>query len=113
MTGGNAPRRRGATFESALVDYLRHVGFRAAHRLRTPGGPQDRGDVGGIPRFTIEAKNQKSLDLAGWMRQAEAAADRNGHTRWAVVFKKRGTSDVAESYVLMPLHVFTDLLERD
>ena len=54
----------------------------------------------------MEVKNQKTMNLAGWLAQAVEEA---GSEEFAVVvIKKRGETDVAEWYALTR---FEDLLE--
>ncbi len=63
---GTAARRKGSIWERAVVAYLRQHGFPHAERAYGAGRPQDVGDIDGLPGVVIEAKNHRSIDLAGW-----------------------------------------------
>ena len=66
--------RRGATFEQQWCDYAsRRLG--ADIERRAKNGRNDRGDVAGLrirgKRTVVECKCRKSMDLAGWIGEAE------------------------------------------
>lgn len=75
-------RDKGTWAETATVDYFQHSGFPHADRL-TLKGNKDRGDVGLCPGVIAEVKNDKSMDIAGWLRETEVE---RGHARAAVGF---------------------------
>ena len=102
-------RRKGNAFELAIVAFLREHGFPFAERAYGAGRPDDRGDVDGIPGWTIEAKNHRALDLAGWCSEA-AAESTNARTHWWSVIAKRRNRPIDDAYVVMPLHQFARLL---
>lgn len=64
--------RKGPKYEVDLLNYFRDEGI-DTERLRLTGR-EDEGDLlvrlYGNQRFVIEAKNWKSLDLAGWIKEA-------------------------------------------
>jgi hypothetical protein len=61
----------------------------------------------------IEAKNQKSLDFPGWLREAEAERQ-NAKADYGVVVAKRRGKGAADAYVVMTLADFARLWkERD
>lgn len=102
-------RRKGATYEREVERYL-------SARWNT-----DRTAVGISVddiachelALSIEAKNHKAINLAGWIGQAVEQATRRG-PGWvgAVVHKRRGTTDVGEHYVTMRAADFVELVER-
>lgn len=105
----SAARRKGTSWESAIVAFLRDRGWLHAER-RALGGARDRGDVAGIPGVVIEAKSAARLDLAGWLAEAEAERVNDGAT-WGVVWaKRRGKASPADGYVLMSGRTFVELL---
>jgi hypothetical protein len=112
MPGGVGPKRRGSTFERAVVDYLRGAGFPQAARTLA-GAAADRGDISGVGNCVIECKCAARLDLAGFLAEARLEADNAGLPRFAVVAKRRGVSDVAESYAVVPLWLLAELLRED
>lgn len=112
MTGGIAPRRKGSAFECQVVNYLRSAGFPQAAKTLA-GASADRGDVQGVPGTVIECKAHRALDLACWLAEARSEAANAGQPRFAVVAKRRGVADVAESYAIVPLWLLAELLRED
>jgi hypothetical protein len=105
-------RRKGNAFELAIVAFLREHGFPYAERSYGVGRPDDRGDIDGIPGWTIEAKNQKAIDLAGWCGEAKAEAA-NSRSHWWAVIAKRRNRPIGDAYVVMDLTTFSRLLADD
>lgn len=102
-------KRKGSAFELDIVQYLKEHGFPYAERAYGGGRPDDRGDINGIVGWTIEAKNRKEMDLAGWCSEAAGEAT-NAHSRfWAVIAKRRNRS-IADAYVVISLAQFAALL---
>jgi hypothetical protein len=112
VTGGASPRAKGNRFENGVVDYLRGAGFPQAARCLA-GATADRGDISGVPGIVLECKNANRLDLAGWMAEARREAENAGLPRFAVIGKRRGIADVAESYAVVPLWLLAELLRED
>jgi hypothetical protein len=101
---------KGTQLETAVVRWLRDNGWVHARRI-VKEGSLDKGDVtlgDGIP-VTIEAKNTKSIDLAGAQKELKVEMANAGHHFGFVVHKKRGTTDVGEYYAVLPVHVLVDL----
>jgi hypothetical protein len=96
----SASRRKGTSWESAIVAYLREVGAQHAER-RALNGAKDRGDVAGVVGLVIEAKSAARLDLAGWLAEANTERDNDGADLGVVWAKRRGKSGAADGYVLM------------
>ena len=83
-------RDKGARGERDAITLIAdHLGIDPS-RLRTPGEPADRGDLGGLPDTTLEVKNCQALDVLAWIRQCEAAQARNGHTFGATLVRRPG-----------------------
>jgi hypothetical protein len=106
-----AGKRAGARFEQQVVDYLVENGFPYAER-RVMGGTRDRGDIAGVIGWTLEAKAEKTLDLAGAIDEAVKEAN-NAETRWYAAILKRRRKPTADAYVVMPLWLFTELVRED
>ncbi len=110
---GAAARRKGSTWERAVVAYLRDNGHPFVERSYGAGRPDDCGDVDGLPGWVIEAKNHRQIDLAGWCDEAAREAQNVPHgARWAVVVKRR-QKPPGDAYVVLPLSAFARLLADD
>lgn len=106
-----ASKRKGDAHERNVVDYLRSkLGQHVARLLA--GAEDDRGDISGVPGFTLELKSYK--DIATGLRNGMAdlaIEQRNAGTRWGAVILKRPRVAAAEKqYVVMELDQFVDLL---
>lgn len=111
----SANSRKGARFETDVVDFLRHHDLHHAER-RVQGGNADRGDIGGVPGWCFELKNHQELRLAEWMDEAvrEAAHCDDGLNEIMVaggifvptipaVIHKRRRKSIGEAYFTMRL----------
>jgi hypothetical protein len=94
------------------VNYLRTAGFPQAAKTLA-GANDDRGDIQGVPGIVLECKNRRALDLAGWLAEARLEAENAGLPRFAVIAKRRGVADVAESYAIVPLWLLAELLREE
>lgn len=112
-------RAKGTAAETAVVNYLRAEFPKSAHLIerRALHGTQDRGDIAGL-HFTeaapviLEVKNCKALTLAEWMKELAAEKKNAGAVAGAVIAKKRGTTNPAEWYAILPLEDLVELLYR-
>ncbi|MGO8724292.1 MAG: hypothetical protein ACLQRM_16405 [Acidimicrobiales bacterium] len=109
MTGGSAPKRKGSAFERDIVAYLTAHGFPHAERSYGAGRPEDVGDIDGLPGFVIEAKAHRSIDLAGWIDEAETERV-NARQPFAVVIAKRRNKPTGAAYAVMTLEAFARLV---
>ena len=96
----NIPRRKGTTWESAIVDYLRGRGAIHAER-RALNGASDRGDIAGVPSVVMEAKNAASVKLGVWVSEMRAEVANDGAAVGAVWIKRRGKSSPGDGYVVI------------
>lgn len=101
--------RKGSTFERDVVTFLRAHGHPYAERAYGAGRPQDVGDIDGVVGWTLECKNVRAIDLAGWSNEAEVERT-HGRQPFAAVIAKRRGKPVAAAYVVMPLAQFARLL---
>jgi len=106
----NPQKAKGSAFERLIVNYLRGHGFRV-DRTRA-GWSDDKGDIHGITGFTWECKNQKALNLSGWIKELLAECQNAGTRLGAVIHKKRGTTDAADQYATLPLWMLVQLLKE-
>src|ERR1022692_3875985 len=104
-TNGRAMRAKGSAYERDVAGYLRDSGHPFAERCYGAGRPQDVGDIDGIVGWTLEVKNHRSIDLAGWIDEAEAERA-NGRRGFAAVIAKRRGKPTRASYVVMSLSTF-------
>lgn len=109
----NPQKQKGSAYERAIRTYLTLQGF-DAERTRA-GWTDDRGDIHGIHHpvlgnFTIECKNQKAMDLSGWLKELERERDANGGGLGAVVHKRRGNTNGEDQYATLPLWMLVQLL---
>lgn len=107
----SASKRKGSSAERDVVNYLKKRGWKYAER-RIAGDTYDRGDIAGLPEVCLEVKNQKSQDLAGWIKELEVEIKNAKAETGAVIHKKRGVSDVGKWYATMPVDVYADLLKK-
>lgn len=96
----------GSRFERLIADYLaEHVDDRIDRRVKT--GSNDKGDLSGWRfsgrRIVAELKDHARHDLAGWITEAETERGNDDAQVGLVIFKRRGTADPGDQYVLMTL----------
>lgn len=104
-------KQKGTSWETAIVNYLREVGWPHVERRATTG-VLDRGDIAGLPDLVIEAKNAARVELAGWLDEATREAV-NAKAAFGVVwFKRRGRRSPGCGFVLMSGNTFARLLHK-
>lgn len=103
----SAAKRKGTTWETAVTNYLRDQDIDARRVAQT--GRKDTGDIhgGGI---VWEAKDHKSIDVAGFVRQAVEEAKNAGLPVGVAVVKRR-QSNVKNAYVMTDLETFVRLIK--
>ncbi|MFF3324921.1 hypothetical protein [Streptomyces sp. NPDC002889] len=107
----SASKRKGTAAETAIVNYLRTMGFVHAER-RALNGTQDRGDIAGIPAVVIEAKNCARQELAAWVTEAEVERDNDRASLGVVWHKRRGKGHPGDWFVTMSGQQFAYLLRE-
>lgn len=105
----NRSKAKGTSAETAVVRFLRAIGFAQAER-RTLNGILDRGDITGIPGVVIEVKNCARQELAAWVAEAERERDNDRASLGVVWHKRRGKTDPADWFVTMSGSQFAALL---
>lgn len=104
--GGRSPKNKGDAYERAVVRYLQERGIHVTRAKR--GNPT--GDVLGIDGLTIECKNQRSYDIAGWIKQMQASKELSESRLGVVIAKRRGTTDVSQHYAILTVEDLVTLL---
>ena len=112
-TNGRAMKAKGSAFERDVVAVLRDHGHPNAERAYGAGRPDDTGDVDGLPRFALELKCCRTIDLAGWMNEATTEAANAGPGVLPVVVAKRRGRPADQSYVVMTLADWAQLVADD
>jgi len=106
---GRAMKARGSQFERDVAQFLREHGHPYVERAYGAGRSDDRGDLDGLPRWTLEVKACRALDLAGWMDEAHREQT-NAGTEYTAVVAKRRNRPVADAYVVMRLRDWARLV---
>ena len=104
-------KRKGSAWELAIAKYLVEAGWKFAER-RLAGSTLDKGDIYGIIGCVIEAKNEKRIDLAGYLKELETEIANAKAATGVVMLKKRGTTDVGEAYAVMPIRRWVELMKE-
>jgi len=96
--GVSAARQKGTLAESAVARWLVRLGY--AVERRALHGNADRGDIIGVPNWTIEIKNVRTPYYQAWLREAEAERKNAGTEYTVVLHKPHGVSvDHPEEWV--------------
>ena len=93
-----------------MAKYLRDQGFTEVFRL-APGGPQDPGDIGGLPDWALECRDRQKQDLSKNVRDANSRAVAKG-CRWGAAVMKKREHGVEDGYVVMDLRTFALVLNE-
>lgn len=113
----NPTKSLGTKHETDIVNWFQRRGWKWAHR-RTQKGSADEGDICLSERipFTIEGKNSRRTTeraaIGSWLRELEDEVTHVGDDAGAVIHKRRGTTDVGEYVVIMPVKYLEYLLSR-
>lgn len=108
-------KRKGATFETSVVKFLRSVGF-TAERL-TKAGAKDEGDIVVFingKSVILELKATKSMDLPQYWREATVEAQHYAEARGLketparYVIVKRRQAGIDEAWVIEDLKQWTE-----
>lgn len=91
-------RAKGTRWESAIVGYLNENGFPHVER-RALAGAADKGDIGGLPGWVIEAKNCGRDALPAWIDEVTAEQANAGAEFGAVWHHRRGKGSPGDGFV--------------
>ena len=98
--GGATSRRKGNVAELAVVHALQRAGWQAITSRAALGGTRKGADIVTDFPMVVEVKNEKSMRLADWWKQAVEQA---GDDLPVVVHKRRGFSQAEDWWVTMNL----------
>ena len=102
-------KRKGSAAELAVAKWLRKLGWVHAERSRA-GWTDDRGDIDGMPGVCIEVKNEKKIDLPGYLRELEVEIANAQAWTGTVIVKRRGSMNVDDWYAVMPAKIWGELM---
>jgi hypothetical protein len=102
-------KRKGSSAELAVAKWLNRLGWTGAERSRA-GWTDDRGDIDGMPGVVIEVKNCKTLSIPAWLRELEVEMKNAKAWTGTLIVKRRGSTDPADWYAIMPASVWAELL---
>ncbi|WP_079134544.1 hypothetical protein [Streptomyces sp. EN16] len=106
----NPSKQKGSMWESALVAYLREHHNPGAHR-NVQMGAKDIGDIDGYYLHALEAKAEKTITLADYIRQANKEAVNAGQPYGCAVVKRR-MKGTADGYVVRDVATDVRLMNR-
>lgn len=96
------PRQKGTAAETDVIKFLRSFPDYFPHaERRALSGKHDKGDVAGIPRWTIEIKAAERLALAAWQRET-LTEQRNAGTPNCMLIVKRKYKPVGQWDAYVP-----------
>lgn len=111
---GATARRKGATYDREVRDWLEKTGFTPIKG--SVGLPVADVTVEELPWLCIEVKNQAKMELASWVdqaiRQAAEAETLTTPKVGAVFHKRRGYSVVGNHYVTMRTDQFLWMIRK-
>lgn len=97
-------------YRDQVLKHLRSRGLVVGRPLLPASGPHmDSGEIDGINNWTVIARRQQRLDLSECADLAKDRAAKAGTPYVATVLHRR-SHETQESYVLLSLAVFADLL---
>jgi hypothetical protein len=102
-------KRKGSAAELAVAKWLRKLGWIHAERSRA-GWTDDKGDIDGLPGICIEVKNEKKIDIPGYLRELEVEMENAKAWTGTVIIKRRGSTNVDDWYAVMPAKVWGELM---
>lgn len=105
-------KNKGSQYERDVVKWLRTMGYPCAERAYGAGRHDDVGDIDGIDGVVIECKNEKAIRIPQYLRELEDEMTHADAETGVVLIKKRGTSNISESYAVMPAELWVNLLKQ-
>jgi len=113
----NRMKSLGTAHETAIKEWFQKNGWPYSDR-KTQAGSNDKGDLRLSERvpFVVEAKTAKSTtdraSLGTFVKELEAEVQNANAESGAVIFKKKGTTDVGEYYAIMPVWMLNVILQK-
>lgn len=93
-------RNKGAQWERDCVKWFQDQGWPLARRAVTPAEDQDLGDIVGIPRVSVDCKNQAKPRVTDWMRQLDGIAHRSSPDVAVLLVKRPRSADMQRAFVV-------------
>ena len=106
---------RGTRWETAVEAYLQGhaemlgVPAEDIRRWGDVNGKDDRGDLRGVPGFTVECKDEEKIRLPLYMAEAKKE-QANAKTRWYAAIVKARRKPVGQAFVVMELDQFVRIV---
>ena len=107
---------KGKRFEKLIAKEIEYAGLGLARREVGSGSGKKKGDIAANLDFLIEAKNQKTIKIQEWVRQAKQQAKIGNYDpqKWALVFRDPGSPEVnPEIYVTIDFYKWLELLKKE
>lgn len=112
---GKSRIEKGKKFEKQIAEAIQVAGLGLARREAGSGSGKRKGDIAANLPFLLEAKNQRTLKIQEWIRQAREQARIGNYDRdkWGLVFKNPESPDAnPEMFIAIDFFQFLDLLKR-
>ena len=103
-------RQKGVRFQREFAEFLGASGVPGVES-RAQHGNQDRGDLIGVPGWTLELKNEQRISLATAVDEARVES-MNARNVWYAAVIKRRQRPISESYVVLPAYLFARLISE-
>jgi len=107
---------KGKRFEKLIAKEIEAEGLGLARREDGSGSGKKKGDIAANLPFLIEAKNQKTIKIQEWIRQAKSQAEMGNWSadKWALVFRDpRSPEANPKIYAVIDFWEFLKLLKKD
>ena len=108
--------KKGQEFEKRIAREIEAEGLGLARREKGSGSGKRKGDIAANLPFLIEAKNQKTIKIQEWIRQAKKQARIGNYNpdKWALVFNDPQTPEEnSEIYAVIDFWQFLTLLKKE
>ena len=96
MPSPAASKAKGAKFEGELRDWMQENCIPIPDQIAMEPGWMMR-------PLVVEAKAEKRYDIPAYVREAKKEMANAGADHWMVVMRKRGSTDVGETFVVLDL----------
>lgn len=107
--------QKGRRFENWIANQIEAHGLGTARREIGSGSGKKKGDIFANIPFILEAKNQKTLAIPSWIRQAkeQARIGNKDPDKWALIIRDNETPEAnPQAFAVIDLHEFLKLLKK-
>lgn len=110
-------KQAGSSFERVIANHLQAGLAQPAIDRAPKHGALDRGDIANVRDshgrlIAVECKNTARINLAGWMREAHAAATNYGAHAGLIIHKRHGTAAPGSQWVTLTVDDLIRLLKE-